>query len=161
MTTREQLRTEAWRALYEAGDAIRQRVFAAAQAKELSPAQAHLLHRLEPSTPVTMSQVAQLLGCDASNVTGLTDRLERRGLIERQSSTADRRVKMLALTPSGLELRRELSEVFFSLPTILADLSMDELRALRDLMRRVASGCARSTAGEGDEAEVPGPLAEP
>lgn len=151
METREQLRAEAWRALYDAGDAIRQRVFAAAQAKDLSPAQAHLLTRLEPSTPVTMSQAAQLLACDASNVTGLTDRLERRGLIERQTSATDRRVKMLALTPSGLEIRRELTEAFARLPSILVDLSTDELRAMRDLMRRLAASCA-GRAAETDEA---------
>lgn len=151
--TREALRAEAWRALYEAGDAIRQRIFVTAQSKDLSPAQVHLLVRLEHSTPIAMSQAAQLLGCDASNVTGLTDRLEKRGLIERQTSTTDRRVKMLALTPSGVEMRRELAETFASMPSILGELDVDELRTLRDLMRRLAASSAPSANRDAEPAE--------
>lgn len=149
------LRLEAWRAVYEAGDAIRQWIFAMAHSKELSAAQAHLLTKLEPETPVTMSQAAQLLGCDASNVTGLTDRLERRGLLERRPSPTDRRVKMLALTASGQALRQELAEAFGSLPTMLADLSDDELRSLRDLMQRVASSRQLIGVGKATACDAP------
>ena len=48
-----------------------------------------------------MSGLAELLFCDASNVTGIADRLEARGLIERRSAGGDRRVKVLALTSAG------------------------------------------------------------
>jgi DNA-binding MarR family transcriptional regulator len=46
-----------------------------------------------------MVSLARSLHCHDSNVTGLVDRLEQRGLIERQSNPNDRRVKLIALTP--------------------------------------------------------------
>src|SRR5579863_6184580 len=72
---------------------------------QLSPAQCHVLHLIEPGRPVPMGQLAETLACDASNVTGLVDRLESRGLIRRRPSPAERRVKVLDLTPTGLKLR--------------------------------------------------------
>src|SRR5688572_12648282 len=72
---------------------------------QLSPAQCHLLHLIEPDRPVAMGRLAETLACDASNVTGLVDRLEARGLLRRRPSDADRRVKVLVLTPTGSRLR--------------------------------------------------------
>src|SRR5207245_851230 len=68
--------------------------------------QAMLLRQLGDALP--MNEAADKLHCDPSNVTGIVDRLEARGLIERQHLTTDRRVKHLALTPAG---RRLLSRV--------------------------------------------------
>ena len=72
---------------------------------QLSPAQCHVLHLIEPERPIPMGQLAETLACDASNVTGLVDRLESRGLVRRRPSAADRRVKVLFLTPTGARLR--------------------------------------------------------
>src|SRR5213078_4388407 len=72
---------------------------------ELSPAQCHVLHLIEPDRPMPMGRVAEALACDASNVTGLIDRLESRGLVCRRPSAEDRRVKVLELTPAGARLR--------------------------------------------------------
>ena len=52
---------------------------------ELSPAQCHVLHLIEPGRPIPMGQLAETLACDASNVTGLVDRLESRGLVRRRA----------------------------------------------------------------------------
>src|SRR5437588_3917637 len=75
---------------------------------DLSPIQCHVLHLIEPGRPLPMSQLADTLSCDASNVTGLVDRLESRGLVRRRPSRQDRRVKMLQLTPKGARLRTHL-----------------------------------------------------
>src|SRR5205823_3780422 len=69
----------------------------------LSPMQAHTLRFLEH--PVPMNELAETLWCDASNVTGIVDRLEARGLVERRPSPDDRRVKLLCLTDEGEALR--------------------------------------------------------
>src|SRR4030081_1042478 len=55
----------------------------------LTSPQAMLLHQLDD--PLPMNEVAGKLHCDPSNVTGIVDRLEGRGLIERQHLTKDRR----------------------------------------------------------------------
>src|SRR6266704_3655840 len=72
---------------------------------ELSPAQCHVLHLIEPEGPIPMGRLAEALACDASNVTGLIDRLESRGLVRRKASAEDRRIKVLELTPAGSRLR--------------------------------------------------------
>ena len=59
---------------------------------DLSPIQCHVLHLIEPGRPVPMGRLAETLSCDASNVTGLIDRLESRGLVQRRLSAEDRRV---------------------------------------------------------------------
>src|SRR5258705_13165550 len=67
---------------------------------DLSPVQCHVLHLIEPGRPLPMSRLAETLSCDASNDTGLVDRLESRGLVRRQPSASDRRVRGLELTPT-------------------------------------------------------------
>src|SRR5262245_50966680 len=75
---------------------------------ELSPAQWHVLHLIEPDRPLPMGRLAGTLGCDASNVTGLVDRLEARGLVARRPAPDDRRVKVIKLTPRGSQVRAQL-----------------------------------------------------
>src|SRR2546430_16834185 len=81
----------------------RTRIGAALTELGLTFAQAHALRLLEPDRPSPMSSLAELLVCDASNVTGIADRLEARGLVERRSGGKDRRVKTPALTPARVE----------------------------------------------------------
>ena len=96
---------EAQRFFFEIGMAQRTRVGAELGRLGLSFAQAHALRMLEPDEPLPMSALAERLFCDNSNVTGIVDRLEARGLVERRSAEGDRRVKALTITPAGLELR--------------------------------------------------------
>src|SRR6266481_735323 len=96
---------------------------------QLSPAQCHVLHLIEPDRPIPMGQIAETLSCDASNVTGLVDRLESRGLVRRRPSAEDRRVKVLILTPSGTRLRTLLLDRMTTPPTTLSRLSAREQRA--------------------------------
>jgi DNA-binding MarR family transcriptional regulator len=41
-------------------------------------------------------------------ITGLVDKLEKRGFIERQPDRKDRRVKMIAVTPAGAKFRAQM-----------------------------------------------------
>src|SRR5215510_4742189 len=104
---------------------------------ELSPVQCHILHLMEPDRPIPMGSLAEALACDASNVTGLVDRLESRGLIRRQSSAEDRRVKVLELTPAGLRLRTTVLERMTKPPESLARLSVEEQRALVKILKHL------------------------
>ncbi len=83
-----------------------------------------------------MSALAERLVCDASNVTGIVDRLEARGLIERREASRDRRLKMLALTEHGRRTRAELGKRMSQPPDAIANLPVGEKRALRDVLRR-------------------------
>ena len=100
----------------------------------LSPVQCHVLHLMEPGRPVPMGRLAETLSCDASNVTGLVDRLESRGLVQRRPSAADRRVKVLHLTPAGARLRAQLLRGMTERCLPLSRLSLDQQRTLVRLL---------------------------
>ena len=97
---------------------------------DLSPSQCHVLHLIEPGRPLPMSRLADTLSCDASNVTGLVDRLESRGLVRRQPSPRDRRVKVLLLTQTGTRVRAQLLRQMTGASHPLSRLSLDQRRAL-------------------------------
>ena len=93
--------------------------------------QAMLLRQLGDALP--MNQAAGKLHCDPSNVTGIVDRLEARGLIERRHLTKDRRVKHLALTPAGRRLRRRVEAILSAAPGV-SDLGASDQAALLNLL---------------------------
>jgi MarR family transcriptional regulator, organic hydroperoxide resistance regulator len=128
--------SEAWALMHELFHASRRRFLAVASEFELSPPQVRALGVLDPERPVPMSELAEALHCDNSNVTGIVDRLEDRGLVERRSASHDRRVKMLAVTGRGAEVRARLAERLDEAPEPLARLSPEDQRTLRDIMRR-------------------------
>ncbi|MFN2388601.1 MAG: MarR family winged helix-turn-helix transcriptional regulator [Actinomycetota bacterium] len=101
---------------------------------DLSPPQALALLQLD--RPLPMRHLAQHLRCDASNVTGIVDRLEARGLVERRVDRADRRIKNLVLTRPGTVLRARLRRSLLQDAPALTSLSAKDQRALRDLLTR-------------------------
>ncbi|WP_019067077.1 MarR family winged helix-turn-helix transcriptional regulator [Streptomyces hokutonensis] len=102
----------------------------------LTGAQARLLSLLSLE-PLPMRKLAQKLKCEPSNVTGIVDRLETRGLVERRPDPADRRVKLAAATDEGRRVARSLRESLRFAREPLAGLSDDERLALRGLLRRM------------------------
>src|SRR5436305_493323 len=126
---------EAWQLLVKFFFTRRADLPALAAQFELSPAQCHVLHLIEPERPVPMGRIAEALACDASNVTGLIDRLESRGLVRRHPSADDRRVKVLELTPAGARLRSTVLERMTQPPDTLHRLSPGEQRALVRILK--------------------------
>jgi DNA-binding MarR family transcriptional regulator len=142
--TRRSPASEAWGAMRELLLGQRRAIRDIACELELSPPQLAALRALEPGRPAPMSELAGILRCDASNVTGIVGRLEDRGLVERRAATHDRRVKHLVLTDAGRALRERLVERLDEPPDAFAALSEDEARQLRDLLRKIAAaGSAR------------------
>ena len=127
--------TELWGLFRTLFGQHRRRFLIAAAALDLHPAQAGALLQLD--SPLPMTELAALLACDNSNVTGLIDRLEARGLVTRQPSSQDRRVKHVVLTAAGRRLReRMLARV--GRPTQgFERLTPDQQRQLGDLLRQV------------------------
>ena len=120
----------AWQLLVKFFFAQRQHLPSLGAEFDLSPVQCHVLHLLEPDRPLPMGRLAETLSCDASNVTGLVDRLEARGLVQRKPSAADRRVKVLELTPAGSRLRAQLLTRITGVSRPLARLSSTRQRSL-------------------------------
>lgn len=107
---------------------------AIAQESGLRPATFGALRVLDQ--PRAMSEIAAFLHCDNSNVTGIVDGLEARGLAERTASPGDRRVKLIALTAEGRRLRSRLMREARKPPAWLKALSADDQRTLRDVLKR-------------------------
>ena len=73
----------------------------------LTAQQVELLCVLQAQTPA-LGELAEMFGCDKTNITGMADRLTRRGLVDRTTDPADRRVTRLALTDDGARFAIEL-----------------------------------------------------
>jgi DNA-binding MarR family transcriptional regulator len=108
----------------------------AAAEHTLTGAQARLLGLLSLE-PLPMRRLAQKLRCEPSNVTGIVDRLEARGLVERLPDPKDRRVKLAAATAEGRRVARSLRDSLDFAREPLAGLSAAERETLRDLLRRM------------------------
>jgi len=134
-TTREQ----AWRSMLQLFFTQRGRFVAAAQEFGLAPQQAIALRHLEPGRALKMSELAQSLHCDNSNVTGIADRLEAAGLVERRAHPGDRRVKTLVLTERGAEVRAAHEARLAIVPPQIDALSDADAEALLAIMRRVTA----------------------
>lgn len=116
----------------------RPRIMETGQKLELSPPQGIVLRCLDKPRP--MGELAGLVHCDSSNMTGIVDRLEERGLVRRTSAEGDRRVKLIELTEQGHELRDEMSRRMAEPPEPIANLSSADQKALRDILRRALEG---------------------
>jgi DNA-binding MarR family transcriptional regulator len=108
----------------------------AAAEHALTGAQARLLSLLSLE-PLPMRRLARKLKCEPSNVTGIVDRLESRGLVERRPDPADRRVKLAAATEEGRRVARGLRESLHFARAPLAALPEEDRVRLRDLLRRM------------------------
>lgn len=109
-----------------------------AETYDLSMVQMYTICSLRPGNSLPMHSISHALICDASNVTGIVDRLLSRGLISRQEKPEDRRVKMISLTDKGEQLRQTLFAELstYELPDF-ADLTEDEENQLRSILTKI------------------------
>ncbi len=131
--------SEAWSLIHFLMVTNKQHFFAIGQEFDLAPQQAIAL-RMLGSGPKKMGELARALFCDNSNVTGIVDRLEERGLVHRTAAEGDRRVKLLVLTDEGERMRIEITKRMAEPPPPIASLSEEDQRALRDILRRALEG---------------------
>lgn len=105
-----------------------------AETHDLTVMQLYTLCSMTPREPIPMNTISCMLFCDASNVTGIVDRLLSQGYIAREEKPEDRRVKMITLTLKGEKLRKEvLSELReYELPDFkgLSSHQQEELKSL-------------------------------
>jgi DNA-binding MarR family transcriptional regulator len=108
-----------------------------ASAYKLTPMQLFAMYLIEQNGSLAMGSMATAMHCDASNVTGVVDRLVARGLLSRDECARDRRTKLLRLTEKGEHLMHTIVD---DLPVILGctQLNSSECRMLYDLMHKLA-----------------------
>jgi MarR family transcriptional regulator, organic hydroperoxide resistance regulator len=100
----------------------------------------------------SMRELAALMRTDPARVTALADQLEERGLLERRTDPANRRVKQLVLTPEGARVRQSvMDEVLHGSP--LGALTAAERTLIADLFNRALSASSRPRAPHGPPAK--------
>jgi DNA-binding MarR family transcriptional regulator len=89
--------------------------------------------------PRRMSDLAECAQTSQASLTGIVDRMEEHGLVERVRSRDDRRVVEVTLTPAGdEEMRRVKTAILGSLDVVLSPLTTQERRQLLSLIRTIA-----------------------
>jgi DNA-binding MarR family transcriptional regulator len=117
----------------------------------LTPNQYNVLRILRGSSPdgLTCSQIGDRMISRDPDVTRLADRLVRRGFARRARSEGDRRVVEVSITPSGLDVLKQLDR---NMPReLLGSLGEARLKALRDLLADVIAEVAGLTLPAADE----------
>jgi len=106
---------------------------------EITAMQSAALRMLSQTDPKAMRALSDYFMCDASTITGLVDRLEAHQLIARANHPTDRRVKLLALTDKGAQVKQAILD-----ETIKADderhnkiLTTEERQTLRKLLDKL------------------------
>jgi DNA-binding MarR family transcriptional regulator len=96
----------------------------------LSIVHVHVLTILEDQGPLPMGRLAEALDVSVASATGIVDRMEQRGLVERRDDPDDRRVILVYPTDAGLAVFADLeAHRRAGLEATLNKLSNDELRS--------------------------------
>jgi DNA-binding MarR family transcriptional regulator len=91
----------------------------------------HILWLLEHHGDLTMGHLADLVDVSLSNASGLIDRMEERGLVERIRVPDDRRVVLVHVSPEGARMRDEIEAIKQDqMRSILGNLDVDQLTRL-------------------------------
>ena len=125
------LAREAWRPIFELIVSTAPERDAFIRKLGLSPAESRALASLDPGRGRPMWVLAREWGCDPSNATWLVDRLEKQGLVRRETVPSDRRVKSVVLTPKGTRVRARLVDAFYEPPHVLTAMPRPHLESLR------------------------------
>ncbi len=133
LTERELLTRQVIRMTFELTGRLRAHMDRSAAQLDLTPMQARAL--FHSGAPVPMRALAEQLHCDASNITGIVDRLEERGLMERVVDPDDRRRRNLVVTEEGRAVTEQLKALLREGNPVLA-LDDDELAALAGMLER-------------------------
>jgi len=120
-----------------------------ARAHDLTPMQAKVVLGLREPAP--MRSLSDLFCCDPSNITGIVDRLEERGLLTRTEDKDDRRVKTLQPTAAGRRLREAFETALFREMPGMKGLTRADLKDLRDLLAMLSGAGGEPRAGAGPQ----------
>lgn len=117
------------------GEDMRRRIQRIVAEHDLTPLLYGVLRELVE--PMPMSSVAERMCVDASYLTGVADRLETLGLVERRPQATDRRVKQLVVTERGAAVRRAVEESISRGPGLFPELDDADVAELARVVRKI------------------------
>jgi len=108
----------------------------------LTGVQTMALVLVKPDMPSPMNNLCSFFICDASNMTGIIDGLEQKGLVSRQSSDKDRRIKVVKIEPAGNEVRSQIMSRLTGNECVFNQLTELETGQLVKLIRKMSTAFA-------------------
>lgn len=134
---------------------IRREVEVAMAAHDLTAAQWLPIWKIQLGMAATAQELSRQMDADAGAITRLLDRLEAKGLIQRERSAADRRVVNLRLTPAGEEVARHIPAVLSEVQNrFLQGFSVDQWEQLKSLLRRMLANCPKVKADDAGRSDA-------
>jgi DNA-binding MarR family transcriptional regulator len=126
---------------------VRDPVAAACEDLGLTPAQLHLMMWLGTDGALTMGELARRVAVTEKTITGVVDRLERDGLVQRERDPSDRRVVHVKLAARGAQLFRRIDAELESKLTLFLGLleATDRKQLVRMLEKLTAKLAAEET----------------
>ena len=117
----------------------------------LSLVHLNVLTALETEGPLAMKRLAELMDVSDASATGIVDRMEKRGLVERRHGTEDRRVVLVHPTAAGATIFTDIAAHRRGmLQQVLAELTEDEMASLLVGMRAIHAARRRFMAASPD-----------
>jgi DNA-binding MarR family transcriptional regulator len=114
----------------------------------LSMAQLHILYLLQRNGQMTMSRLADVLNVSLSNATGLIDRIEERGLVDRTRVPEDRRIVLIRVTPAGERILGEIDALSDDLlRSVLGRIDRSKLAGFAQAAAALRDALAETTGG--------------
>ncbi len=113
-------------------------------ASNIKPAYLGVLLSLWSEDNLKASELGRRAGLEPSSMTGLLDRMERDGLLERTPDPMDRRASRICLTKSGIEAEKgSMETVNVLLDKVFADISEKDIETTKSVLRKVLANCSR------------------
>lgn len=107
----------------------------------ITPVQFVLLHVLWEKDGQKGVELGGRLRLDGATITGVLDRLEKMGLIERRPDLNDRRTNLIFLTPKGKELEKPMNQVTDAVnKEVISMFSEEEARLLKSILTKLGLG---------------------
>lgn len=133
---------------------LRDPIASTCEQMQLTPSQVHALLWLGHDGGHTMGELARRLGITEKTMTGVVDRLEREGFVQRERSVTDRRVVHSSLTAEGQRIYQRLDRVLRQQMGVLLDILDAEdrkalFRMLEKLIQRVEAPSSSSSGPRG------------
>lgn len=114
------------------------------------------LHRAEEqgTAELRLSDLGDLLLIRPPSVTGVVDRLQRSGYLDRNTARDDHRARLIRLTPAGRQLVEQVLEQHAGqIKTVLGVFAADEQRQFQQLLERLGAHLEKMTGANDDGAD--------
>ncbi|BDE86643.1 MAG: MarR family transcriptional regulator [Clostridiales bacterium] len=105
----------------------------------ITPGQYGVLNCLWRKEAVNPKEMAQILGLETSTISGVLDRMQKKGLIDRVVDPNDRRCVQVVITPMGAALEEPVLQIIQELnEEVLRDFSREEATTLTRCLKQIA-----------------------